>query len=103
MGFNSATLTVLNTNVLNEVTTSVDIKANTSFVWCIISVSGDHDNHKVVMQVSLDNSVWSDSNSKLEGSEVMSIEHDLPFGYIRFKVLIAEGATSTVDVGINAK
>lgn len=103
MGFASTTLADLNTNILNATTSSFDVKSQTSIAWCIINKTGSHDNHKILLQFSLDNISWVNSNHSLEGVGALSTQQDIITGYIRFKVSKVEGSTSTVDIGINAK
>ena len=103
MGFLNVTRSGLDTNVANAVTASVDITAQTSFSWCVFGATGAHDNHVVIIQYSLDNITFVDSSAKVLGTDIISQEHDITAGYLRWKVLTAEGATSTVDISINAK
>lgn len=103
MAFLTNTKSSLDTNAADAVTASLDITAQSSFSWCVVAATGAHVNHVVVLQVSLDNSTFIDASSKLMGAGVISQEHDITVGYVRWKVLIAEGATSTVDIIINAK
>jgi len=103
MAFLTNTKSALDTNVLNAVTASLDVTAQQFVSWCVVDATGAHDNHVITMQLSLDNVTFFDSPSKLLGADRISIENNMSVGYIRWKVTTAEGATSTVDIIINAK
>jgi len=102
MAFLTQTFTNVNTNNQSETTASVDITAQSLVGWQILDKTGSHDNHVIAAQVSADNSNWKKLTRTL-GSDMTEKYGDIPFGYIRFRVQIAEGATSTVDIIVNAK
>ena len=101
--FATNTLSALNTNSLGATTASIDITERLAVAWTIQGATGDHDNHKIMPQYSLDNSNWMDSGSGLTGTGVFAIREILPVGYIRFKVSVVEGTTSTVNIIVNCK
>lgn len=103
MAFLNTTLSNLNTNNQGSLTTSVDITTQTQIAWRVIPKTGSHANHRVSLRGSLDNVTFFPMNFTLEGADVMSIQNDFPIGYIKFRVSTAEGSTSTVDIGVNAK
>lgn len=103
MAFLTQTLLNLNTNVQGATTNSIDVTAQTILGWRIISKSGSHNIHKIALQFSFDNQNWSASGSRVKGSDVTSIKSNIAVGYIRFRVTIVEGSTSTVDIIVNAK
>jgi len=103
MAFLSTTLTHLDTNVVGSKTSSVNVTGHTIFTWRVIPKTGSHNNHRIGLRGSLDNSTFFPLNSKLEGADVMSTEVNFPIGYIKFRVSTAEGSASTVDIGVNAK
>ena len=103
MAFLSTTRNNLNTNNQGATTSSIDVTSQTMFAWKVIDRSGSHDNHKVGLQVSFDNNTWIAAGIRLEGIDVFSEERDFPYGYIRFRVAVAEGSASKVDIEVNAK
>lgn len=103
MAFLNQTLINLDTNTVGSLTNSIDITNHSMFGWFVDAKSGSHDNHRIGLQVSLDNINWRSANSGLEGANVRSEQHDFPYGYIRFRVSKAEGSASEVDIVVNAK
>ena len=103
MAFLSQTLTNLNTNLVGDKTSSIDVTGQTVITWRVISKTGSHDNHRIGLRGSLDNTTFFPMNSRLEGADVMSVENNFAVGYIKFRVSTAEGSISTVDIGVNAK
>lgn len=102
MAFLNDTKTNLDTNLVGDKTSSIDITEQTLVTWRIVPVSGSHDIHRVSLQVSYDNVTFKSANAKLEGADVESTK-TVAHGYIRFRVSKAEGSTSKVDILINAK
>lgn len=103
MAFLTQTLTNLDTNSAGAKTSSVDVTGQTIVTWRVIPITGSHSNHRISARGSLDNSTFFTLNSTLEGADVMTTKVDFGIGYIKFRVTTAEGSTSTVDIGINAK
>ena len=103
MAFLTDTKSGLDTNVVDSVTSSLDLTSHKLFTWAVVDDTGAHDNHEVILQISLDNVNFMDWHSKLGGIDVHQTERRFPVGYVRWKVAKAEGAISTVDIIINAK
>jgi len=103
MAFLNTTLTNLDTNSVGAKTASIDVTGQTIVAWRVISKTGSHNNHRIKVRGSLDDTTFFPLKFTLEGADVMSTLIDLSIGYIKFRVSTAEGSTSTVDIGINAK
>ena len=84
------------TNVTGSVTSSFYIGAYNNVGFELTGDTGTHSGHVAVVQYSIDNSTWWDSSLSLIGSG--ATEGTITFNYIRAKVTVAEGGTSTSTV-----
>lgn len=102
MAFLTNTLSDLDTNSVGSLTIGIDITGQKLISWVVAPKTGTHLNHRIGLQISFDNTNWVSANSRLQGDKVFSTK-EIAAGYIRFRVSKAEGATSTVDIIVNAK
>lgn len=102
MAFSTQTISGINTNSSAAATAGIDVRTQSCLAWTVQGATGDHDNHKITLQLSLDNTNWIDYGH-LTGINVLANLALQAIGYIRFRVKEAEGATSTVNIVINAK
>jgi len=99
------TTTGLNTNSLVSVTTSLDVSENLYVTWAVIANSGTNSSHVMELQCSLDDTNWFAMSPAVEITGTGMNCGDVPFPaqYARVKVKTVEGASSTVNIIINAK
>lgn len=99
--YSERTATAVNTNVLDTVTQSLYINGNRGIGLHIYADSGTHASHVVTVQVSANDTDWTDTTLSIMG--VGSVEGETTAQYIRAKVTTAEGANSTVNIYLTSK
>ena len=102
MAFLPTTPMVLNANSAGAVTASINITTVSNFAFQISAATGTHTQHEICLQLSLDNTNWTDY-VKIVGVNGIIDKGAVAPGYARFKVGKAEGATSTVNINFNGK
>lgn len=83
-------------------TASLDVKDDLNIAWSVVAATGDHANHIVTLQCSLDNSAWNDTGSTLTGVGVVD-NVSITARYVRLKVTTNEGTASTINIIIQGK
>lgn len=92
----------VDTNSSGTVTSALDIGGLSNVAVASTPESGNHANYVVVLQYSLDNTNWWDSDvSLINGSG--STQGNIYGRYIRAKVSVAEGSTSVSTIRVIAK
>lgn len=86
----------------NSVSSSLEITENDWICYNVLDGSGTHSTHVVTLQCSANNIDWYDTASTITG---LGIVDNVQIGarYVRLKVTTVEGATSTIDILIQAK
>jgi len=94
----------LDTNVLNAVTSSMELNEAHFVGIQVIGLTGAHTTHVVKMEVSNDNTNWATAPAGavgVTGAGVSDISSSFRYG--RLKVTTAEGGASTCTVILHAK
>ena len=102
MPFLTETFTGVDANTSGTVTDTVNVRIQTSLSWEVKANTGTHNDHKVILQKSLDGSKWHKVGA-LTGVGGVSEISRISAGYVRFRVVKEEGSASTVDITLNAK
>lgn len=102
MALVSSIETSKNTNSTSTATTGLDISEQKLVAMAVLGTTGAHDNHEVELQCSIDNTNWFGTGKKITG---VGLKDGISIAarYVRLKVTIAEGATSTVTLVVQAK
>jgi len=84
------------------VSASLEIKENYNLCFDVLANTGTHSTHVVTLQISSDDSTWTDTAHIITG---VGIKDNVQTAarYVRLKVTTNEGAASTVDWHIQAK
>jgi len=90
------------TNSTATVTTGLDISAQQFVAMAVLATTGTHTTHEVELQCSVDNTSWFATGMKITGTGLKD-GISVAARYVRLKVTIAEGTTSTVTLVIQAK
>lgn len=85
-------------NVTGPITDAIDISTENHVGLFVFAATGAHDNHVVGLEVSHNGTDWAPVPQRLTG--VGYLYYELCAQKIRAKVYKAEGATSTVTVGL---
>jgi len=100
--------TGLDANSVDSKTTGIETAGFKRFVMHILGKTGTHATHEIELQSSPDNDKWFTARNE-DGTtiKVTGQGHKLHFTassrYLRAKVVVSEGATSTVDIYIQGK
>lgn len=100
--FTDLSETGLNADSTATVSSSLDIGGAKTVFFSVAANTGTHASHIVTLQCSADGSSWSDTSSTLTG--VGAVDNiSIAARHVRLKVTTAEGASSTIDIVIQAK